>query len=39
MPLFIYKLLLERLVKANAYNRLRLGYTSIRLYNPSANIG
>jgi hypothetical protein len=39
MPLSIYKLSPEQLVRANAYNRLRLGYASIRLYNPPANIG
>jgi hypothetical protein len=39
MPLSIYKLLLGRLVKANAYNRLRLSYAFIGLYNPLANIG
>jgi hypothetical protein len=37
--LSIYKLLLGRLVKANAYNKLHLGYAFIRLYNPLANIG
>ena len=35
----IYKLLLGQLVKANAYNRLCLGYAFIRLYNPLINIG
>jgi hypothetical protein len=39
MPLSIYKLLLGRLVRANAYNRLRLGYAFTRLYNPPTNIG
>jgi hypothetical protein len=39
VPLSIYKLLLRRLVRANAYNRLYLGYTFIRLYNPLINIG
>ena len=38
MPLSIYKLSLKQLVRANAYNRLRLGYTFIRLYNPLINI-
>jgi len=38
MPLFIYKLLLRQLVKANAYNGLYLGYAFIRLYNPFINI-
>jgi hypothetical protein len=38
-PLFIYKLLLGQLVRANAYNGLYLGYASIRLYNPPINIG
>jgi hypothetical protein len=37
-PLSIYKLLLGWLVRANTYNRLRLGYAFIRLYNPPANI-
>jgi hypothetical protein len=39
VPLSIYKLLLGRLVGANAYNRLCPGYAFIRLYNPSINIG
>jgi hypothetical protein len=38
-PLFIYKLPLRQLVRANAYNRLHLGYAFVRLYNPPANIG
>jgi hypothetical protein len=37
--LSIYKLLLGWLVRANAYNELRLGYAFIRLYNPPINIG
>ena len=38
MPLSIYKLLLRQLVRTNPYNRLCLGYTPLRLYNPTINI-
>jgi hypothetical protein len=38
MPLFIYKLLLKQLIKTNFYNRLYIGYTSLRFYNFIFNI-
>jgi hypothetical protein len=38
VPSLVYKLLLRQLVKTNPYNRLYLGYASLRFYNIAPNV-